>query len=73
MARNEIPQNLQEFQGGLEKIFGSGAMFIEILIMRCLHTKIGLPLLMEKDDSLEFIGYVNAAKQSYIKKSGRKN
>ena len=25
VARNEIPENLFEFQGGLERIFGSGA------------------------------------------------
>ena len=25
VARNEIPENLEEFQGGLEKIFGTGA------------------------------------------------
>ena len=27
VARNEIPENLEEFQGGLEKIFGTGAQF----------------------------------------------
>jgi hypothetical protein len=68
VARNEIPENLQEFQGGLEKIFGTGAQFIEILIMKSLHAKIGLPLIIEKGDQLEFIEYVDAAKQSFLKK-----
>jgi hypothetical protein len=67
VARNEIPRNLQEFQGGLEKIFGAGAPFIEILIMKNLHTKIGLPLVMEKSEQLEFIEYVDVAKQSYLR------
>ena len=36
VARNEIPENIEDFQGGLEKIFGAGAQFIEILIMKNL-------------------------------------
>ncbi len=72
VTRVEIPQNLQGFQGGLEKIFGTGARFIEILIMKRLHAKIGQPLMIRKDDSLEFVEYVNAAKQSYLRKNGKK-
>lgn len=68
VTRNEIPKNLQEFQGGLEKIFGTGARFIEILIMKKLYAKIGLPLIMKKSDQLEFIEYVDAVKQSFLKK-----
>jgi hypothetical protein len=68
VARNEIPGNLQGFQGGLEKIFGTGAQFIEVLIMKNLHAKIGLPLIIEKSGQLEFIDYVNTAKQSFLKK-----
>jgi hypothetical protein len=68
VTRNEIPENLQEFQGGLEKIFGTGAQFIEILIMKSLHAKIGQPFIMEKSGQLEFIEYVNAAKKSFLKK-----
>jgi hypothetical protein len=66
VARNEIPENLQEFQGGLEKIFGTGARFIENQIMKNLHSKIGRPVVMEKSEQLEFIEYVDAAKQSYL-------
>jgi hypothetical protein len=64
--RNEISGNLQEFQEGLETIFGTGARFIEILIMKNLHSEIGHPLVMEKSEQLEFIEYVNEAKQSYL-------
>jgi hypothetical protein len=67
VARNAIPENLVEFQGGLEKIFGAGAPFIEILIIKNLHIKIGLPLVMEKGEQLEFIEYVDAAQQSYLR------
>ena len=68
VTRSKIPENLQEFQAGLEKIFGVGARFIEILIMKNLYAKIGQPLRMEKSDQLEFVEYVNAAKQSFLKK-----
>ncbi len=68
VARNEIPENLIEFQGGLEKIFGTGARFIEILIMKNLHSKIGLPLIME-NEQLEFVKYVDVVKEGFLKKS----
>ena len=67
VARNEIPENLVEFQGGLEKIFGTGARFIEILIMKNLHSKVGLPLKME-NEQLEFVRYVDTAKEGFLQK-----
>ena len=69
VARKEIPENIAEFQGGLEKIFGTGARFIEIMIMKNLHSKIGLPLNMDKKEQLEFAKYVGAAKQGFLKKN----
>lgn len=67
VRRNEIPENLVEFQGGLEKIFGAGARFIEILIMKNLHSKIGRSLIMESAQ-LEFVEYVDAVKEGFLKK-----
>src|SRR3972149_8660919 len=67
VARNAIPESLQDFQGGLEKIFGTGAQFIEILIMKNLHSRIDLPLKME-NEQFEFVKYVDAAKENYLKK-----
>ena len=67
VARNDIPENLEDFQGGLEKIFGTGARFIEILIMKNLHTKIGLPLKMDSEQ-LEFVEYVGVAKRGFLEK-----
>jgi hypothetical protein len=68
LTRDAIPENLVEFQGGLEKIFGVGAQYIEILIMKNLHKKIGRPLKMG-NKQLEFIEYVDAAKEGYLKKT----
>jgi hypothetical protein len=67
LSRDEIPENLPVFQEGLEKIFGLGARFLEILIMKNLYAKIGRPFSMEKNERLEFIKYVNAARQSFLK------
>jgi hypothetical protein len=68
VPRKEIPKNLDEFQGGLEKIFGAGAQFIEIQIMRNLHKKIGVPLKMGSKN-FEFVEYVGAAKRGYLEKA----
>ena len=68
VPRDRIPENLVEFQGGLEKIFGEGAQYIEILIMKNLHSKIGQPLRM-KNKQLEFSEYVDAAKEGFLKKN----
>jgi len=64
--RNEIPENLQQFQGGLKEIFGAGAQFIEILIMKKLHIKMGCPRVTVKNKKLEFTEYVDAYKQGYL-------
>ncbi|MGB9914884.1 MAG: hypothetical protein ACPLIG_03880 [Candidatus Bathyarchaeales archaeon] len=72
VARDTIPRNLEEFQGGLEKIFGTGARFIEILIMKNLHSKVGLPLKME-GEQLEFVKYVDAAREGFLKKHRKTN
>ena len=68
VPRDRIPENVVEFQGGLEKIFGAGAQYIEIMIMKNLHSKLGLPLKM-KSTQLEFAEYVDAAKNGFLKKN----
>jgi hypothetical protein len=73
VPRNEIPENLDQFQGGLEKIFGVGARFIEIMIMKNLYTKINIPLSMDRGEQLEFIEYVDAAKQGFMRSANGKN
>ncbi|MGQ9530136.1 MAG: hypothetical protein ACUVQX_00930 [Candidatus Bathycorpusculaceae bacterium] len=68
ITKNEIPNRLQDFTNGLEKIFGLGARFIEIIIMKKLHEKIGQPLEWNESRELVFFEYVTAAKQSFQKK-----
>ena len=67
IAKNDIAYRLEDFTDGLEKIFGLGAHFIEILIMKSLFEKIGQPLEWNKSKELVFVEYVAAAKRSYLK------
>lgn len=71
IPRNEIPYRFQDFAAGLEKIFGVGARFLEILIMKKLHEKTGKPI--EWNDSREFVftEYLTVAKQSFSGSNGK--
>jgi hypothetical protein len=66
VTRNQIPQNLKQFQTALEKIFGVGSRYLEILIMKKLYAGIGHPLQMENNNQLEFTKYVDAARQNFL-------
>lgn len=68
IAKKEIPHHLNEFANGLEKIFGLGARFIEILIMKNLYQKIGKSLVWDESKELIFIEYVTAAKRSLTRR-----
>lgn len=68
IERNEIPERVEDFAEGLQKIFGVGAQFLEILIMKQLHERIGQPLEWDKSKELIFVEYVAAARRSFLKK-----
>ena len=40
ITKDEIPQHVEDFATGLVKIFGVGAQFLEILIMKELYERI---------------------------------
>ena len=63
--RETIPDELEHFQTALESIFGLGARFIEILIMRILYSKVGQPLDLDNKEELEFIKYIDAARKCF--------
>lgn len=71
IERNEIPRRVEDFADGLEKIFGVGAQFLEILIMKRLHERIGQPLQWDKSRELIFAEYVAAARRSFLKERKR--
>jgi hypothetical protein len=65
--RQEIPDKIADFQDALEKIFGLGAQFLEIIIMKRLHEKIGQPIQLGTAD-FSFVEYVSAVKRSFLEK-----
>ena len=73
LKRNEIPQNLVQFQLALERIFGVGSRFIEILIMKNLHRKICQTLKIEEIQQLEFVKYVKAVRNNFVKTGEKEN
>ena len=68
IARRDIPRRLGDFQDGLEKIFGSGSSFLQILIMKKLYEKIDRPLEWDESKELVLAEYVAVAKKDYSKK-----
>ncbi len=69
VSKTEIPNHIKEFAEGLEKIFGVGAQFLEILVMKKLYERIGKPLEWSEDKEFIFVNYVDAARQSFRKAS----
>lgn len=68
IAKHDIPDHLEAFNGGLQKIFGIGAKYIEILIMKRLYETVGQPLNLHGDEEFAFVDYVNASKESFCAK-----
>ena len=68
MKRNEIPVRIEDFDRGLERIFGAGTRFLEVLIMRKLYEEMGSKgkiLKLDKTKEFKFIDYVSAAEKAY--------
>lgn len=65
----DIPYKIEEFADAIEKIFGLGAKFLEILIMKRLYEKAGQPFeYNQEQEALVFAEYVAAIKQGFLKK-----
>jgi hypothetical protein len=69
IRKNDIPYRLEDFAEGLEKIFGLGAKFLEILMMKKLYEKIGQPLKWNENKELMFTEYITAAEKSFLKRN----
>lgn len=71
MPRSEIPDRLEDFERGLEKIFGIGTRFLEILIMKKLYQTIqpkGKILRLGEGKEFRFVDYVKAAERTFSRK-----
>jgi hypothetical protein len=68
ISRDEIPGRIQDFEHGLEQIFGVGTRFLEVLIMKKLYEEIGSKgkiLRLDQGKEFKFVDYVRAAELSY--------
>jgi hypothetical protein len=72
IKRVEIPHKIEDFASGIEKIFGMGASFLEILIMKHMHKKVGFTINLRQAEDFKFQEYVVAAKQSFLEKEARR-
>jgi len=72
ITRTDIPNNIEDFADGIEKIFGIGARFLEILIMKKLYERIGRPLEWNENSELAFTNYVEAARRTFKKRKKMK-
>lgn len=65
IKKTEIPSRIIAFTQAIENIFGVGAHFIEILIMKKLYEKIDGVLEWNKSEGFGFTEYVAAAKRIF--------
>ena len=73
IKRQEIPDKIADFQDAIEKIFGLGAKFLEIIIMKRLHEKVGQTVQLQGSEDFAFIEYVAAVSRSFLEKKETKN
>jgi len=69
ITRDEIPGRIEDFDHGLERIFGVGTRFLEVLIMKKLYEEMGSRgkvLRLDQGTEFKFADYVKAAQNSYL-------
>jgi hypothetical protein len=68
IRKNEIPKKVKVFENAIEKMFGFGADFLEVMIMKRLYEKIGGELELEDSSDFDFSGYVNIVKRRLLRR-----
>lgn len=67
VKKEEIPCKVDMFAEAIEKMFGQGANFLEIMIMQRLHEKIGETPLLRDSDDFTFREYVASTKRNLLR------
>jgi len=65
IRKQEIPLKINDFTYSIDKIFGLGSNFLEILIMKRLHEKIGGTFKFNETADFTFAEYVAKARRSF--------
>jgi hypothetical protein len=69
LRREDIPTRIIAFTQAIENIFGVGANFVEILIMKKLYEKIGGILIWNESERFGFMEYLAKAKRAFNEKN----
>jgi hypothetical protein len=62
----EIPRKISEFAAAIEKIFGLGANFLEILIMKSLYRKVNKKVQLARPEDFQFPTYIATLRESFL-------
>ena len=65
IEKQEIPHKIEPFKEALEEVFGAGASFLEILIMKRLYETISINIQWKESQEFTFRDYVAAAKRAF--------
>jgi hypothetical protein len=69
VKREDIPTRLIAFTQAIGNIFGVGANFVEILILKKLYEKIGGILIWKDSESFGFMEYLAKARRTFNEKN----
>jgi hypothetical protein len=69
VKKEDIPSRMTAFTQAIENIFGVGANFVEILIMKKLQEKVDGPFKWNETERFGFAQYVSEAKRAFQEKS----
>jgi len=67
VKKHEIPYKIEDLAREIERIFGLGADFLEILIMKNLYEKVGRTVHLLEPEDFVFTEYVAATKRSFTR------
>ena len=68
IKKEQIPGKIEAFENAIENIFGIGANFLEIIIMKQLYIKVGGAFELNETARLAFAEYVATAKRAFQEK-----
>ncbi|MFP3984396.1 MAG: hypothetical protein ACLFU9_00020 [Candidatus Bathyarchaeia archaeon] len=68
IKKQEIASKTEVFKDAIEEIFGEGANFLEILIMKHLYKRIGGSFELQETADFAFLEYVNTARRIFCDK-----
>ena len=70
IEKQDVPNKIEELDAAMEKTFGLGCKFLDILIMKHLYEKVGQSFKYKpKQEDLVLSEYVDSARRVFLKKT----